>query len=157
MEITFRFCRSLWRIFLFCRNYVISLLDLVTFFDDVRITLYFGIYELRMEMTRKLRFVFVRHCDVFFISSQLRAYLFHVVTFFDNVRNRFYFGTLELRKEITLPFFLFLFVIVTYFLLRQNYVTCLFDIVTFLMTLELRYILVRWNYIRKLLYKMVIF
>ena len=68
MEITFRFCR----IFLFCRNYVISLLDLVTFFDDVRITLYFGIYELRMEMTRKLRFVFVRHCDVFFISSQLR-------------------------------------------------------------------------------------
>ena len=84
-------------------------------------------------------------------------YLFHVVTFFDNVRNRFYFGTLELCKEITLPFFLFLFVIVTYFLLRQNYVICLFDIVTFLMTLELRYILVRWNYIRKLRYKMVIF
>ena len=71
MEITFRFCRSLRNIFLFSRNCVISLFNIVTFFDDVRITLYFGTYELRMEMTRKLRFVFVRHCDVFFISSQL--------------------------------------------------------------------------------------
>ena len=41
-------------------------------FDDVRITLYFGMFELRMEIMLKLRFVFVRHYDVFFIMSQLR-------------------------------------------------------------------------------------
>ena len=56
-------------------NYVIYLFDVVTFFDNVRITLYFGTFELRMEITLQLRFVFARHCDVFFITSQLR-YLF---------------------------------------------------------------------------------
>ena len=61
--------------FLFRHNYAIYLFDVVTIFDDVRITLYFGTFELRMEMTWKLHFVFVRHCDVFFISLQLR-YLF---------------------------------------------------------------------------------
>ena len=56
-------------------NYVIYLFDVVTFFDNVRITLYFGTFELRIEITLQLRFVFARHCDVFFITSQLR-YLF---------------------------------------------------------------------------------
>ena len=56
-------------------NYVIYLFDVVTFFDDVRITLYFGTFELRIEITLQLHFVFARHCDVFFITSQLR-YLF---------------------------------------------------------------------------------
>ena len=37
--------------FLFHHNYGIYLFDVVTFFDDVRITLYFGTFELRMEMT----------------------------------------------------------------------------------------------------------
>ena len=37
--------------FLFCPNYVICLFDVVTFLDDVRISLYFGTSELRMEMT----------------------------------------------------------------------------------------------------------
>ena len=46
-----------------------------TFSDDVRITLYFGTFELRMEIMLQLRFVFVRHCNVFLITSQLR-YLF---------------------------------------------------------------------------------
>ena len=32
-------------------NYVIYLFVVVTFFDDVRITLYFGSFELRMEIT----------------------------------------------------------------------------------------------------------
>ena len=32
-------------------------------------------FELRKEITLQLRFVFARHCDVFFIASQLR-YLF---------------------------------------------------------------------------------
>ena len=56
-------------------NYVICLFDLVTFFDNVRITLYFATFELRMEITLQLRFVFAGHCDVFFITSQSR-YLF---------------------------------------------------------------------------------
>ena len=37
--------------FLFCQNYGIYLFDVVTFFDDVSITLYFGKFELRMEIT----------------------------------------------------------------------------------------------------------
>ena len=57
------------------RNYVIYLFVVVTFFDDVRITLYFGTFELRVEITLLLRFVIARHCDVFFIMSQSR-YLF---------------------------------------------------------------------------------
>ena len=59
----------------FCYNNVIYLFDVVTFFNNVRITLYLGTFELRMEITLQLHFVFARHCDVFFISSQLR-YLF---------------------------------------------------------------------------------
>ena len=56
-------------------NYVIYLFDVVTFFDNVKITLYFGTFEFRMEIMLQLRFVFAHHCDVFFITSQLR-YLF---------------------------------------------------------------------------------
>ena len=61
--------------FLFCHIYVIYLFDVVTFFDHVRITLYFGTFKLWMEMTWKLRFDFVCHYNVFFIMSQLH-YLF---------------------------------------------------------------------------------
>ena len=68
--------------FLWRRNYVIYLFEGITFFDDVRITLYFDMFELRMEITLQLCFVFARHCGVFL----LRYYLFDVVTFFDNVR-----------------------------------------------------------------------
>ena len=56
-------------------NYFIYLFVVVTIFDDVRITLYFGTFELRMEMTWQLRFIFVHHCDEVFITLQLR-YLF---------------------------------------------------------------------------------
>ena len=61
--------------FLFRHNYFIYFFEVVTFFDDVRNRYYFGTFELRMEITLQLRFVFVRHCNVFFITSQLR-YLF---------------------------------------------------------------------------------
>ena len=37
--------------FLLRHNYVICLFDEVTFFDDVRVTLYFGTFELRTEIT----------------------------------------------------------------------------------------------------------
>ena len=61
--------------FLLRRNYVIYLFVVVTFYDDVRITLYFGAFELTMEITLDLRFVFARHCNVVFVTSQSR-YLF---------------------------------------------------------------------------------
>ena len=44
--------------------------EVVTFSYDIRITFYFGTFELRMEITLHLRFVFVRHCETFFITSQ---------------------------------------------------------------------------------------
>ena len=75
--------------------------NVVTFSDDVRITLYFGTSKLRTEIMLQVRFVFARHCNLFFITSQLCFYLFGVVTFFDDVIITLYFGTLELRTEIT--------------------------------------------------------
>ena len=62
-------------VFLLRHTYVIYLLNIVTFFDNVKIMLYFGTFELRMEITLQLRFAFARHCDIFSITSQLR-YLF---------------------------------------------------------------------------------
>ena len=59
-------------IFSLRHNYVIYLFNIVTFSNTVRITLYFGTFELRMEITLQLRFAFARHCHVFFITSQLR-------------------------------------------------------------------------------------
>ena len=89
-------------IFLLRRNHVIYLFDVVMSFNDARITLHLGKFELRMDVTLQLGFVFVRHCDVFFTTSQL-CYLFvDVVTFFDYVRITLQFGTFELRAEITL-------------------------------------------------------
>ena len=71
------------------------------FFDDVRITLYFDMFELRIEIALQLYFVFARHCDVFLLRHNYVIYLFVVVTFFDDVRITLYFGTFELRTEIT--------------------------------------------------------
>ena len=88
--------------FSFCRNYVIYFFVVVTVFDDVRITLYFGMFELRMEITLELRFVFARHCDVFLLRHNHVIYLFVVVTYFDDVIITLYFSTFELRTEITL-------------------------------------------------------
>ena len=53
--------------FLFRHNYLIYLFDVVTLFNDVRIRFYFGTFELRLELTLQLRFVFVRHCNVFLL------------------------------------------------------------------------------------------
>ena len=88
--------------------------DVVTFFENVRITLYFGTFELRLKITLQLRDVFAGHCDVILFRHNdvvsLRhnyiIYFFDVVTFFDNVRTTLYFGTFELRMEkiLTLRF-----------------------------------------------------
>ena len=50
-------------------NYVFYLFDVVMFFNNFRITLYYGTFELRTEITLQLRFVFAGHFDVFFITS----------------------------------------------------------------------------------------
>ena len=94
-------------IFLLRHSYVIYIFDRITFFDNVRITLYFGTFELRLEITLQLRYVFARHCDVILLRHNdvvlLRhnyvIYLFDVVMFFDNVRITLYFGTFELRLK----------------------------------------------------------
>ena len=88
--------------FLLRHNYVIYLFDIVTFFDNVTITLYFDAFELRMEITLQFRFAFARQCDVFFIRHNYAIYLFVVVTFFDDVRITLYFSMFQLPTEITL-------------------------------------------------------
>ena len=81
------------------RNYVIYLFVVVTFFDDVTVTLYFGTFELRMEITLQLRFAFARH---FLLRHNHDIYLFVEVTFFDDVRITLHFSTFKLSPEITL-------------------------------------------------------
>ena len=90
--------------FLLRYNYVLYLFNAVTFFDDVRITLYFDTFELRMEKTLQLRFVFAPHYDVFLLLHNYVIFLFNIVTFFDNARTTFYFGKFELHMETTLQF-----------------------------------------------------
>ena len=113
MEITLQLCFVFARhcdVFLLRYNYVIYLFDVVTFFDNVRITLYFGTFELRLEITLQLRYVFARHWDVILLRHNdvvlLRhnyvIYLFDVVTFFDDIRITLYSSTFKLRTEITL-------------------------------------------------------
>ena len=118
-------------------------------------------FELRMEITLQLSFIFTRHCDVFLLRYNYVIYLFDVVTFLDNVRITLYSGTFEINVIITLCLcspLRYNFITTQWrSLLCHNYVIYLFDVVTFLMTLELRYVLVRSNYILKLRYKMVIF
>ena len=59
-------------------------------------------FELRMEITLQLCFVFAHHCDGFLLRYNCVIYLFDVVTFLDDVRITLYFSTFELRTEITL-------------------------------------------------------
>ena len=106
-------------------------------------------FELRMEITLQLCFIFARHCNVFLLRYNYIIYLFDVVTFFDNVRITFYFGTFELRLKIILQL---RYVFVRHcdvILLRHNYVIYLFDVVTFSDDVRIRYILVRLNYVWK--------
>ena len=65
--------------FLLRHNYVIYLFDVIMFFDEVRITLYFDMFELHMERTLQLRF-FARHCGIFLLRHNCVIYLFVVVT-----------------------------------------------------------------------------
>ena len=116
------------RYFLFRRNYVIYLFNVVKFFKDVRLTFYFGTFELRVEITLQLRFVFNRHCDIFFITSQLHYLFLRCSYIFYDVRITLYFGTFELRMEVTLKLrFVFVFHCEVFFItsqLRYVFVRC---------------------------------
>ena len=140
MQLGFAFAHH-FDIFLLRHNYVIYLFDVVTFFDNVRITLYFGTFELRLEKALELRYVFARYCDVILLRHNYVIFLFDVVTLFDNVRITLYFGTFELRMEITLQLrFIFARHCDVFFITSQS--ICLLQL-HFMMTLELCYILGR--------------
>ena len=55
-----------------------------------------------MEIALKLRFVFVRHCNVFLLHQNYFVCLFNAVMIFDHARITLYFGTFELLTDITL-------------------------------------------------------
>ena len=57
-------------------------------------------FELRMEITLQLCFVFAGHFDVLLLRYNYVICLLDVVTLFDNVRIGLYFGAFELRMEI---------------------------------------------------------
>ena len=97
-------------------------------FYDVTITFFCVTFALRMKITWPLRLIFVRHCEVFFITSQLRYFFVRCTHVFYGVRIRLYFGTFKLRMKITLQL---RFVFVRHcnvFLLRHNYVTFFDDV-----------------------------
>ena len=82
--------------YLFCVRIMLYMLLLQWhIFHDVRITFFCGTLALRMEITLKLRSVFVPYCDVFFVMSQLRFS-------FVGCRITLHFSTFELRTEIRL-------------------------------------------------------
>ena len=64
------------------QNYVINAFLTMHIFHDIRITFFCGTFALRMKITLKLRFIFVRHCDVFLLRHNYVIYLFDVLTFF---------------------------------------------------------------------------
>ena len=97
-------------------------------FLDLRITFFCGTFTLRIEPKLQLHLFFVRHCEVFFITLQLRCLFVRCSYVFYDVRITLYFGMFELRIEERYNYVLLLFVIVIYFLLRRNYAIYLFDV-----------------------------
>ena len=82
-----------------CDVFVIYLFNIVTFFDKVRITLYFGTFKLRFGITLQLRYVSVRHCDVILLrhNDVVLLRLNYVIYLFD-----LYVSTFEICTETTL-------------------------------------------------------
>ena len=111
-----------------------------------------------MEIRLRLRCVLVCQFTVSFSTSELCCKCFSYNDLFVMTLGLRFLWYIYIRMKIMFQLhFVITFVIVMYFLLRHNYVIHLFDVLMFFMRLELRYILVRSNYVRKLRYKMVIF
>ena len=106
-------------------NYIIYLFYQIKFFDDVRIALYFDMFELRMEITLQLCFVFARHCDIFLPYNYV-LYLFDVVTFELHLEM-----ILQLRYVFACHCDVILLRHHNVVLLRHNFVIYLFDVVMF--------------------------
>ena len=108
--------------FLWRRKYVIYLFDVVTFFYDVRITSYLGVFEVFMEITLHLHLAFV--CIVTLRQVLLRQkyfiYLFDLVKFFMMLELRnILLRRITYENKFTI-IFLLLFVILTYFYYVKN-------------------------------------
>ena len=119
-------------------------------FHDVRTTFFSGTFALCMEIKLKLCFIFARHCDVYFITSQLR-YLFVRCTYVFLRRQNYvilWYVRNMCRNEVTIVFQfcsllwrIFYYVTITLFI-------CLMQL-RFFMTLAIGSILVRSNYVWK--------
>ena len=100
-------------------------------FHDVRITFFCGTFATRMEITLKLRFAFVRHCDVFYYVKTTLFICSMYLRFFKTLEERYILVRSNYVWKWRDNYVSLLLVIVTYFLLRYNYVINLFDVVTF--------------------------
>ena len=101
LQLRFGFARHCG-IFLLHHKYVIYLFNIVTFFDNVRITFYFDTFELHMKLRLNYVASLLAIVTYFLLRHSYVIYLFVVVTFFDDVRIMLYFSMFELRTKITL-------------------------------------------------------
>ena len=99
-------------------------------FCDVRITLYFGTFELGI-VTLQLRFILFVIVTYFFITSQLHYLFVRCSYVFYDVRVTLYFGIFELRMEM---------------MLQSRFVFVRYGDVFFI-TLHLRYLFVWCSYV----------
>ena len=123
-NVTATFCLLfiILKYFLLCHNYVIDLFDVVTFFDNIRITLYFDTFELRLEETLQLRFVFACRCDVFSLGHNYIIYLFNKIRFLITLDSQ-YGNSIAIPLCLCPSFWLnFYYVTITLFIFRCSYV-----------------------------------
>ena len=119
-------------------------------FHDVRTTFFSGTFALCMEIKLKLCFIFARHCDVYFITSQLR-YLFVRCTYVFLRRQNyviFWYVRIMCRNEVTIVFQFYSLLWRIFYYVTITLFICLMQL-RFFMTLAIGSILVRSNYVWK--------
>ena len=119
-------------------------------FHDVRTTFFSGTFVLCMEIKLKLCFIFARHCDVYFITSQLR-YLFVRCTYVFLRRQNyviFWYVRIMCRNKVTIVFQFYSLLWRIFYYVTITLFICLMQL-RFFMTLAIGSILVRSNYVWK--------
>ena len=119
-------------------------------FHDVRTTFFSGTFALCMEIKLKLCFIFARHCDVYFITSQLR-YLFVRCTYVFLRRQNyviFWYVRIMCRNEVTIVFQFYSLLWRIFYYVTITLFICLMQL-RFFMTLAIGSILVCSNYVWK--------
>ena len=119
-------------------------------FHDVRTTFFSGTFALCMEIKLKLCFIFARHCDVYFITSQLR-YLFVRCTYVFLRRQNyviFWYVRIMCRNKVTIVFQFYSLLWRIFYYVTITLFICLMQL-RFFMTLAIGSILVRSNYVWK--------